>query len=148
MRELKKSFAILSVASMSLFCTSCPDPEPDEPLSVFIEYTNAQTFYDTYNAYTGEKALIDYRSIDKYEAGHLEGAVNLPATVYNTDDDNAQWCKDLKAMYPTSTCLFFYGVSSFEMNKTVAGRASKIGYGKNNSRIYSKGYDGLKDIWK
>lgn len=149
MRKLGNYFVMLTVAIMALFTTSCSSSDDDEEnLGTFIEYSNAQTFYETYAAYTGEKVLIDYRSADKYAAGHLNGAVNMPATVFNTQSDDAQWCQDLKAKYPTSTCLFFYGTGSFEMNKTVAGRASRIGYGKNNSRIYTKSYDDLKSIWK
>ncbi|MBQ0157212.1 MAG: rhodanese-like domain-containing protein [Bacteroidales bacterium] len=148
MRKLGNYFVMLTVAIMALFCTSCGSDDDEEKLGAFIEYTNPQSFYDTYNAYSGDKVLIDYRSADKYSAGHLSGAVNMPADVYNTQSDDAQWCKDLLATYPTSTCLFFYGTGSFEMNKTVAGRASRIGYGKEHSRIYSKSYDDLKSIWK
>ncbi len=151
MKRLGKYFVMLTIATLALFCSSCGPDEPDDPerLGPFVEYSSAKTFYDTYMAYNdGEKVLIDYRSADKFAAGHLPGAVNMPADVYNTSSDDAQWCKDLLAQYPTTTCLFFYGTASFEMNKTVAGRASRLGYGKNNSRIYSKGYDDLKSIWK
>ncbi len=140
---------MLAVAILSLFGTSCdPDPDPSEELGPFIEYTSAQTFYDTYEAYTGAKALIDTRDASKYAAGHLKGAVNMPATIYNTQADDSQWSLDLLNAYPTSTCLFFYGQTSFEMVKTTAGRASRIGYGMQNSRIFSKSYDELNAVWK
>ena len=147
MKKLRICFETLIVAILTLLCTSCPD-EPSEELGPFVEYTEAQTFYDTYSSYTGAKALIDTREVSKYEAEHLEGAVNLPADIYNTADDNAQWCKDLLALYPKNTCLFFYGTTSFQMTKAVDGRASRLGYGKQNSRIFSKGYDALKYEWK
>ena len=138
---------MLTVAILALFGTSCSSDDSEE-LGPFVEYTEAQTFYDTYTSYKGAKALIDNREKSKFEAGHLTGADNLPADIYNTADDNAQWSKDLLAKYPTNTCLFFYGTTSFQMTKAVAGRASRIGYGKENSRIYSKGYDALKSVWK
>lgn len=119
-----------------------------EAVGPFIEYSNAETYYETYASYTGAKALIDTRDSSSFAAGHLEGAVNFPATIYNTDSNDAQWCKDLLAAYPTSTCLFFYGQTSFQMIKTVAGRASKIGYGEQNSRICSNNYVALKAVWK
>ena len=120
----------------------------NDPYGPFVEYTEADTFYETYMSYKGTKALIDTREKSMFEAGHLSGAVNIPADIYNTADDNAQWSQDLLAAYPTNTCLFFYGTTSFQMTKAVAGRASKLGYGKANSRIYSKGYDALKSVWK
>ncbi|MDO4523740.1 MAG: rhodanese-like domain-containing protein [Bacteroidales bacterium] len=148
MKRLGNYFVMFTFAILALFCSSCGPDEPGEELGPFVEYTEAQTFYDTYMSYKGAKALIDTREKSKFEAGHLTGADNLPADIYNTADDNAQWSKDLLAKYPTNTCLFFYGTTSFQMTKAVAGRASRIGYGKENSRIYSKGYDALKSVWK
>ncbi len=140
---------MLTVAVMALFCTSCGGNDDSEELGPFVEYTEADTFYETYMAYKGTKALIDTREKSKFEAGHLTGADNLPADIYNTADDNAQWSKDLLAKYQDkNTCLFFYGTTSFQMTKAVAGRASRLGYGKENSRIFSKGYDELKTVWK
>ena len=147
MKRLGNYFVMLTVAILALFGTSCSGDDSEE-LGPFVEYTEAKTFYDTYSSYKGAKALIDTREKSKYEAGHLEGAVNLPADIYNTADDNAQWSQDLLALYPKSTCLFFYGTTSFQMTKAVAGRASRLGYGKENSRIFSKGYDALKSEWK
>jgi rhodanese-related sulfurtransferase len=148
MKRLRNYFVMLTVAVMALFCTSCGGSDDSEELGPFVEYTEADTFYETYMSYKGTKALIDTREKSKFEAGHLTGADNLPADIYNTADDNAQWSKDLLAKYPTNTCLFFYGTTSFQMTKAVAGRASRLGYGKENSRIYSKGYDALKSVWK
>ncbi len=149
MRKLRNYFVMLTVAIMALFGSSCgSDDSGEEDLGPFFEYSNPETFYDIYNSYTGEKVLIDYREKSKYDAGHLTGAINMPATVYNTSSDDAAWCKELLAAFPTSTRLYFYGTSSFEMNKTVAGRASRLGYGKEHSFIFTKGYDGLKSIWK
>ncbi|MEE1177586.1 MAG: rhodanese-like domain-containing protein [Paludibacteraceae bacterium] len=148
MKRLRNYFVMLTVAIMALFCTSCGGGDDSEELGSFVEYTEADTFYETYTSYTGSKALIDTREKSKFVAGHLPGAVNMPADIYNTADDDAQWSKDLLAAYPTNTCLFFYGTTSFQMTKAVAGRASRIGYGKQNSRIFSKGYDELKTVWK
>ncbi len=141
---------MLTVAILALFGSSCSSDD-EEKLGPFVEYSKAQSFYDTYKSYsTGEKFLIDTRSADLYKAGHLEGAINLPATVYNTSSDDAQWCVDLKNLTKTTNvCLFFYGPKTFQDAKIVAGRASRLGYGKENSRIYSKGYDDdLKSVWK
>lgn len=149
MRKLRNYFVMLTVAIMALFGSSCGgDDNSEDELGPFFEYTNADTYYNIYSSYTGEKVLIDYREKSKYDAGHLPGAINMPATIYNTSSDDAQWCQDLLAAFPTSTRLYFYGTASFEMNKTVAGRASRIGYGKEHSFIFTKGYDGLKDTWK
>ena len=147
MKRLGNYFVMLTVAILALFGTSCSGDDSEE-LGPFVEYTEAKTFYDTYSSYTGSKALIDTREKSKFDAGHIEGAVNLPADIYNTADDNAQWSQDLLALYPKNTCLFFYGTTSFQMTKAVAGRASRLGYGKENSRIFSKGYDALKSEWK
>lgn len=148
MKKLRNYFVMLTVAIMALFGSSCKDNDGEEELDPFIEYQNVETFYETYTSYTKDKALIDTRDASSYAAGHLSGAVSFPATIYNTSSNDAQWCQDLLAAYPKNTCLFFYGPTSFQMVKAVAGRASKIGYGKENSRICAKGYEALKAIWK
>ena len=149
MKKLGNYFVMLTVAILALFCSSCGgDDDSEEQLGAFIEYSEAQTFYETFDKYEGAKALIDTREASKYDAGKLADAVNMPATVYNTASDNSEWCQALKAKYPTGTCLFFYGPTSFQDAKIVAGRASRIGYGKQNSRIFSGGYDKLKAVWK
>lgn len=160
MKKFRNYVVMMAVAFMPLYNSSCDDDDeketpvkdnatsgekdttstdsgvPQSILGPYMEYTSSQLFYDNYDAYTGEKALIDYRSAEDYVVGHLSGAVNIPADAVDT-----QWIQDLLTKYPTTTCLFFYGTGSFEMNKTVAGRASGIGYGKEHSRICSKGYD-------
>lgn len=142
MRKLRNYFVMLTVAIMALFCSSCGgDDDSEERLGDFIEYDKATTFYETYEAYKGSKVLIDTREKSKYDAGHLKGAVNMPADIVNTKSDDAQWSKDLLAAYPTNTCLFFYGPTTFQLTKAVAGRASRLGYGQQNSRIFAKGYD-------
>ncbi len=150
MKKSRICFVSLISVVMSVLCFSCKEEVDCEGCGSmdFVEYTEAKTFYDSYVSYTGLKALIDTREKSKYDAGHLEGAVNLPADNVNTANDNAQWCQDLLASFPTNTCLFFYGTTSFQMTKAVAGRASRLGYGTENSRIFSRGYDELKAIWK
>ena len=151
--KMKKSricFVMLISVIMSLSYLSC-DKNCEgcgDEIYPFVEYTDSKTFYETYVSYTGPKALVDTREKSMYETEHLEGAVNLPADINNTANNDTQWCKDLLALYPKSTCLFFYGTTSFQMTKAVAGRASNLGYGKNNSRIFSMGYDVLKFEWK
>lgn len=178
MKKLRSYLVMMAVVCMPLFCSSCKDDDEnndvsdpisndqnekdrdengdgdesdelsDDYMNPFIEYSKPQAFYETYTSYVHPKALIDVRSAELYAAGSLEGAVNMPADVYNTASDDAQWCVDLLAAYPTNTCLFFYGTTSFQMIKTVAGRASRLGYGKQNSRICTKEYGELKSIWK
>lgn len=145
MRKLRNYFVMMTVAIMALFCASCSSGEDEEQLEEFIEYSKPDSFYGIYASYTGEKALIDYRSASEYASGHLVDAVNMPATVYNVENEDSDWCKLLLAKYPDKdTRLYFYGNGSFEMNKLVAGRASKLGFGKENSFVYTGKYDDLK----
>ena len=159
MKKLRLYFTVLTSAFPFLFFISCDKDECEECDSheyienvteqgPFVEYLEAKSFYDAYTYYSMPKALIDTREKSKFDAEHLPGAVNLPADIDNTANNNAQWSQDLLALYPKNTCLFFYGTTSFQMTKAVAGRASRLGYGKENSRIFSKGYDELKPVWK
>ena len=60
MKRLRNYFVMLTVAILALFGTSCSSDDSEE-LGPFVEYTEAQTFYDTYTSYKGAKALIDTR---------------------------------------------------------------------------------------
>lgn len=148
---------MMAVASMPLFNSSCKDEDKDkkqeeeEPYvdsddysGIFSEYYDAESFYDKYCSYKAAKLLVDFRSEEEYLADHLKGAVNLPATRKNTQDDKSQWCVDLLNTFPTNTSLFFYGPSDYEMQVIVAGRASRLGYGKENTIIFTGKYDNLK----
>lgn len=148
MRKLRNYFVMLTVAILALFSSSCSSSDDEEDLEVFIKYAEAENFYNTYKAHGGPKALIDFRSAEKFAQGSLPEAKNFPATTFNTQDNNSQWCKDILAEYPTNTCLFLFGDANFQMQTVVGGRASKIGYGKQNTRVSNSSYEKLKAIWK
>lgn len=150
MKKLGSYFVMLSVAILALFATSCTksDDDQEEPLEPFIKYAIPKTFYETYTAYKGEKALIDYRPASEFAKGSLPGAVNIPATIFNTTSNEDTWCVALLNAYPDkNTCLFLFGEKSFQMSTTVGGRASKLGYGKQNTRVSDEGYSKLVLIW-
>ena len=147
MRNFRNYFVMLTVAIMALFGASCSSSDDEEELDVFIKYGDPSTFNSVYNSHPGPKALIDIRSAADFAKGSLPGAVNFPADVYNTQDNDSQWCKDIKAVYSTNTCLFIFGTTNFTLTTAVGGRASKIGFGKQNSRVSEKGYAELIKIW-
>ena len=149
MRKIRICYEVLVFVIMSMLCFSCKEGADCDGCDYpkYVEYVESQTFYDSYTSYTGAKMLIDTREVSKYEAGHLEGAVNLPTNIDNMSDDNVQWTQNLQSLCPDkSTCLFFYGTTTFQMTKEIASRALKLGY--ESPRIFSKGYDALKSEWK
>lgn len=150
MKKLKKLFAVMAVASISLFSNSCySDSEEDCGLDVYISYHDPKLFYNTYTSYSRSKALIDIRDTSSFAADHLAGAVNLPATADNPTSVNSQWCKDLVATFPDkNTCLFFYGATTSSLACAVGNNASRVGYTKANSRQFSHGFEALKEVWE
>lgn len=148
MKNLRNYFVMLTVAILALFSSSCSSGDNEEDLDAFIKYADAGTFYSTYLNYKdGPKALIDIRKAEDFAKGSLPDAVSFPATVQNTKENDSQWCQDILAEYPTNTCLFIFGNTDFTMTTTVGGRASKIGYGKQHTRVSEKGYSVLKGVW-
>ena len=98
MKKIRICYEVLVFVIMSMLCFSCKEGADCDGCDFpkYVEYVEAKTFYDSYTSYTGAKMLIDTREISKYEAEHLEGAVNLPTNMDNMSDDNVQWTQDLQ----------------------------------------------------
>jgi rhodanese-related sulfurtransferase len=152
MKKLRGFFVFVTAAVFAVCATSCSSDDEqlgphtkwvlDEKASI-LKTVDETVKSDNENGI--EYAIVDYRSASDYEAGHMKGAVNIPATVQNTDSEKAEFCVKLKEMFPTSTRLYFYGDGKDgNLEYVVPGRASKIGFGRANSIILVGGYDKWK----
>lgn len=147
---MKKTVAFMLLLSwlFLMFGSSCKEADDCEGCDFkFVEYSNATTFYEAYVS-EAPNVLIDIRADSLYKCGHLDGAVNLPFEISYTDTEKEQWGKTLLEKYKKNTFLFIYGSSSFELNNRVAKIAFRYGYERGKIRIFSKGYDELKNVWK
>ena len=154
MKKLRGFFVFVTAAVFAVCATSCSSGD-DEELGPHIKWVldEKASILETVDKTVKndkekgiEYAIVDYRSASDYNEGHMNGAVNIPATVQNTDSENAEFCVKLKEMFPTSTRLYFYGDGKDgNLEYVVPGRASKLGFGRANSIILVGGYDKWKE---
>ena len=154
MKKIRNFFVLVTAAILAVSVTSCieDDPEPsigphikfvlDEEASI-LETVDKTVEDDKENGV--DYAIVDYRSASEYEEGHIKGAVNIPATVSNTSSEDAEFCVELLKRFDTSTRLYFYGDGKDgNLEYVVPGRASNLGFGRNNSIVLVGGYDKWK----
>lgn len=154
MKKLRGFFVFVAAAVFAVCATSCSSGG-DEELGAHIKWVLDEeasilaTVDKTVDKDIKEGikyAIVDYRSASDYNEGHIKGAVNIHATVQNTDSENAEFCVKLKEMFPTNTRLYFYGDGKDgNLEYVVPGRASKLGFGRANSIILVGGYDKWKE---
>lgn len=154
MKKIRNFFVLVTAAILAVSVNSCSENGKENPLGPHIKFVldeeasiletiDKTVKYDKENGV--DYAIVDYRSASEYEEGHIKGAVNIHATVYNTESEDAEFCVKLKEMFPTSTRLYFYGDGKDgNLEYVVPGRASKIGFGRANSIILVGGYDKWK----
>lgn len=151
MKKIRGFFVFVTAAILTVCATSCGgDDEELGPHKKWVYNEDvlaklaAQIKSDKEN---GKKyVVVDYRSEDAYKQGHIDGAENIPATAVNTASDDAEFCIRLKEKFPLTTRIYFYGDKDANLEYVVPGRASKIGYGQENSNVLVGGYSKWKDV--
>ena len=154
MKKIRNFFVLMTAVILAVSVTSCIEDDPEPSIGPHIKFVldeEASILGTVDKTVEDDKekgvdyAIVDYRSASEYEDGHIKGAVNIPATVYNTDSEDAEFCVKLKEMFPTSTRLYFYGDGKDgNLEYVVPGRASNLGFGRNNSIVLVGGYDKWK----
>ena len=117
--------------------------ESSEELGPFIKIPTALTLTRDYNYLLTGGRIVDYRSAADFVAGHIPGAVNIPATISNTASNGALFCLQIQSQFPDKTKpILFYGKkSAVELERIVPGRVSVIGYNYNNTFVLLGGYE-------
>ena len=107
MRHLRLFFAAFVAV---LLCVSCSDGDGGgkEKLEGYNKL-DASKFKAMIDAEANPQ-ILDYRSAEKYAAGHIPGAVNIDATDPKTwSTDNGEFMQKLTAEFETSKKIFIYG---------------------------------------
>lgn len=138
-------FALLSVL-VGAVCSSC-DGEKDKDQEPHLEMGPVK--FKTAIDYRIEKnenyIIVDYRSKEQYDAGHVPGSVwIMEGTVQNMDDDSfareiLKRCNNDKTYY-----VFMVGGASTGLQMTMGGSVSGVGFGKNHSIVLAGGFP----VWK
>ena len=140
MKKLLKLVAIAATVVASVVATSCSSDSSEE-LNAFYDASPAdfKEKLETLQAAGADYVIIDYRSAEDYAEGHITGAINKQATAQNTQSNSSEWCTWLKNAYPTTTYIMLYGQDASQ-EYYVAGRVSKLGYGKSHTWSLTNGY--------
>ena len=145
MKTFKSFFAFFLVSILVLSANSCKK-DGSEELGPFIEAPVGR-FKDAIDAQAGEARIVDYRSKADFDAGHIPGAINIPATVQNTKSNNSPFCEEILNRFPDKTKpIFLYGnKSSIDLQRIVPGRVSKIGFGRSNTYVLQGGFEAWEE---
>ena len=154
MKKIRNFFVLVTAAILAVSVNSCSENGKENPLGPHIKFVldEEASILETIDKTVEDDkekgvdyAIVDYRSASEYEEGHIKGAVNIPATVSNTSSEDAEFCVELLKRFDTSTRLYFYGDGKDgNLEYVVPSRASKLGFGRNNSIILVGGYDKWK----
>lgn len=140
MKIFRSFFLLVSIALFAVGTTSCGSD--DEELPGYNAYYEVEKFYNDIIAVGGIDAaqIVDYRSAEDYNQGHIPGAINIQATNTNTSSENSEFSTRIRTAFPdTSKPIFFYGggAQNSTLEKVVGGRVSQI-VGKDNSRVLTR----------
>ena len=129
-----RSLQMLAMVFAALFLTNCkPQVDCCAPLLNRCDIPAFKAAMKLDNA-----VIIDTRSREEYEAGHIPDAVWFKeATATNTQSDDAEWCKDLLSLYPKdgNFKILVYAQGS-DKNTYLPGRISRL-YDEDRSRVFA-----------
>lgn len=143
MKTFRFLFYVIFSAVVTLFVSSCKSDSENQ--GDHIEHTaealknaigNAEKMNVSYK-------IVDYRSKEAYDAGHIPGAVWITEGT-NTNMGNGTFAAMLKAKYGVNTVMFLCGGGNSALNMTMAGSVSSAGFGYQNSRTLVGGFDAWK----
>ena len=124
--------------------TDPTDPNSEE-LGPFIEVSTAQQFKGFIDSQGEGVQIVDFRSASEFAAGHIPGAINIPATIQNTKSNDAAFSHEILARLDKTKPVFLYGKKNDDvLGKVVPGRVSKLGFGHSNTYILLGGFE----VWQ
>jgi rhodanese-related sulfurtransferase len=150
MKTLKSFFLLLCVSALVLSVNSCKGGGNEEELGPHNKIRSAEGFKDAIDARGGfgSAQILDFRSKEAFDAGHIPGAKHIHATVVNTASNDGTFAKAVLEMFPDkSKPIFMYGGTDANLEYVVPGRISKIGYGQANSNILLGGFNAWKAVF-
>lgn len=146
-----KLFFTLCLASIFVLSVNSCKKEKTEELGPYYKIPSAETLKGSYSHLLDVEngaQIVDYRSQAEFVAGHIPGAINIPATIANTASDDADFCKKILARCNKSTPVLLYGKkSAADLEHIVPGRVSKIGYGYDKTFVLLGGFEGWKKAY-
>jgi len=146
MKTFKSFFAFFLVSILVLSVNSCKK-ENSEELGSFqgVLEKDVQVFKDLINAQGEGVQIVDFRSADDFAAGHIPGAINIPATYQNTQSNNSFFCEEILRLLDKTKPVFLYGKKTdISLGKIVAGRVSKIGFEHARTCFFEGGFEAWK----
>jgi len=141
MKTFKAFFLLLFASALVLSVNSCKGGSDEEELGPHTEEPNVERFKEKISVPGAQ--ILDFRSAEDFAAGHIPGAINIPATAKNTASNDGEFAKAVLAKFDRSRPVYMYG--GMVLDKIVAGRISKIGFGQANSVLLVGGFNAWKN---
>lgn len=137
--------ALLSVFVGAVF-TSCDEKGGEQ--SPHLEF-GIETFKAAINGRIEKEQpyiIVDFRSKEAYDKGHIPGSVWLmQGTVSNMDDNSFAKAILKECGNNTNYYVFLVGNNSSGLKMTMGGSVSGIGFGKNHTIVLIPGYSAWQE---
>ena len=144
MKTFRTFFVLFIVTVFAFSINSCSKNDNQEELGAYSTIRDAADFKRRMSTQGDNVQILDFRSEADFDAGHIAGAKNIHATLEGTMSNNTPFCDKVLATFDKNRPLFMYGGKSVDLEFSVPGRISKIGFGRDNTYILQGGFD----IWK
>ncbi|MCQ2218066.1 MAG: rhodanese-like domain-containing protein [Paludibacteraceae bacterium] len=124
---------------------SCSDPSNPSSLKGYKKIRQDSSFYNAVTRIENIQ-LVDIRSAELYNAGHIPGATNVEANYANSEDVNSPFCKEIQARFDKNRDIFLYGAKAQKAENWYApGLVSTIGWDMKHTYHYLNDYEGWVD---
>lgn len=135
MRNLKLILTVLAVALCFGACKKGGEAELTGHIKMGVE--NFKSAIDG----EANPQILDYRSADEYNAGHIPGAISMPVATSDLVEDS-QYMRNIQSQFSTTKKLFIYGgTDSWGVNGNVLpGLIAEI-WGKDKTILLDGGYN-------
>ena len=130
--------ALFLVAFTTLLTGCKSDPEPNELCSHLK--LGVELFSDALSKEASPQ-ILDYRSTDDYNKGHIPGAISMPASTTDLVRES-EYFKKVREQFSTSKKIFIYGgTASWGVNGNVIPGIIACDWGKDKAILLDGGYN-------
>ena len=148
MKQFRYFFAAVLAVCLCC-CDGCCDDNDDkgDVISLAVDIFKARLDFER-DVNKMEPQILDTRSVEDYEAGHIPGAINIDASDNRAwMDATSEFMTKLKATFQQGQKLYIYNNSGWSpIGMALPGEISKI-WGRENTIILECGFPGWKEAY-
>lgn len=142
-------FNLLLCATMAISmtsCDSCGGGGDDGDLCSHAKV--GPEGFKTYMEKLDNPQIVDYRSLEDFNKGHIPGAVNIPVSIKDLDGEhgNCEYSKKVMAVFDTNKPLLVYGGDvGFGINGQAVPGHLACKFGEDNVTLLVGGFKAWTD---